>query len=147
MVFISSVLLTSSLSDAFRVNSKRPKNLFGVYVGVGIGERLGMSWRQDAKCPTCTCQSLSCVRLFVTPWTVARQAPLSMGFFQARILKCVAMPTFRESSQPRDQTWVSFVPSMEGEFFTTEPPVMFHKLRQTALFLPAPVPTYSSWFY
>ena len=25
-------------------------------------------------------KSLSCVRLFVTPWTVARQAPLSMGF-------------------------------------------------------------------
>ena len=25
-------------------------------------------------------QSLSCVRLFVTPWTVAYQAPLSMGF-------------------------------------------------------------------
>ena len=23
---------------------------------------------------------LSCVQLFVTPWTVARQAPLSMGF-------------------------------------------------------------------
>ena len=25
-------------------------------------------------------QSLSCVRLFVTPWTVAHQSPLSMGF-------------------------------------------------------------------
>ena len=25
-------------------------------------------------------QSLSCVQLFVTPWTVARQTPLSMGF-------------------------------------------------------------------
>ena len=25
-------------------------------------------------------QPLSCVRLFVIPWTVARQAPLSMGF-------------------------------------------------------------------
>ena len=24
----------------------------------------------------------SCVRLFVTPWTVARQTPLSMGFSQ-----------------------------------------------------------------
>ena len=24
--------------------------------------------------------SLSCVRLFATPWTVARQAPLSVGF-------------------------------------------------------------------
>ena len=26
------------------------------------------------------CQLLSCVRLFVTPWTVAHQAPLSVGF-------------------------------------------------------------------
>ena len=25
-------------------------------------------------------KSLSCVRLFATPWTVAYQAPLSMGF-------------------------------------------------------------------
>ena len=32
---------------------------------------------------TCACvcvYALSCVRLFVTPWTVALQAPLSMGF-------------------------------------------------------------------
>ena len=35
-------------------------------------------------------QSLSHVRLFVTPWTVARQAPLSMGILQARILEWVA---------------------------------------------------------
>ena len=27
-------------------------------------------------------------RLFVTPWTVAHQAPLSMGILQARILPC-----------------------------------------------------------
>ena len=25
-------------------------------------------------------KSLSCVRLFATPWTIAYQAPLSMGF-------------------------------------------------------------------
>ena len=31
------------------------------------------------------------VRLFVTAWTVARQAPLSMGFPQARILEWVAI--------------------------------------------------------
>ena len=30
----------------------------------------------------CVCvQSLSCVWLFATPWTIAHQAPLSMGFF------------------------------------------------------------------
>jgi len=43
-------------------------------------------------------QSLSRVRLFVTPWTVAHQAPLSMGILQARILEWVAMPSSRGSS-------------------------------------------------
>ena len=40
-------------------------------------------------------KSLSCARLFVIPWTVARQAPLSMGFFQARILEWIAIPFSR----------------------------------------------------
>ena len=35
----------------------------------------------------------SCVRLFATLWTVARQAPLSMEILQARILEWVAMPS------------------------------------------------------
>ena len=34
-------------------------------------------------------QLLSQVRLFETPWTVAHQAPLSMGIFQPRILEWV----------------------------------------------------------
>ena len=38
----------------------------------------------------------------VTPWTVALEAPLSMGILQARVLKWVAMPSSRGSSQPRD---------------------------------------------
>ena len=38
-------------------------------------------------------KSLSHVRLFVSPWTVASQAPLSMGFFQARILEWLAIST------------------------------------------------------
>ena len=29
----------------------------------------------------------------VTPWTVAHQAPLSMGILQGRILESVAMPS------------------------------------------------------
>ena len=48
-------------------------------------------------------------RLFATPGTVARQAPLSMGILQARILEWVAMPSSRESSQPRDRTQVSHI--------------------------------------
>ena len=65
---------------------------------------------------TCECAySLSRVRLFATPWTVARQAPLSMGILQARMLEQVTMCTSRGSSQPRDQTQVSCI---AGEFFT-----------------------------
>ena len=32
-------------------------------------------------------KSLSRVRLLVTPWSAAYQAPPSMGFFQARVLE------------------------------------------------------------
>ena len=51
-----------------------------------------------------------------TPWTVAFQAPLSMGILQARILEWVAMPSSRRSSQPRDRTQVSCI---AGRFFTS----------------------------
>ena len=40
-------------------------------------------------------------------WTVARQAPLSLGIFQARILEWVVMPSSGGSSLLRDQTQVS----------------------------------------
>ena len=47
---------------------------------------------------------LSGVWLFVTPWTITSQAPLSMVILQERILEWVAMPSSRGSSQPRDWT-------------------------------------------
>ena len=68
------------------------------------------SWPpQDATCPEnawkfiptdflVIVQSLSHVRLFVTPWTVAHQTPLSMGFLQARTVEWVAISSSRGSS-------------------------------------------------
>ena len=41
--------------------------------------------------------AFSCVQLYVTPWTVTCQAPLSMGL-QARILERVAISFSRGSS-------------------------------------------------
>ena len=61
------------------------------------------------------CFSVAKSCLFVTPWTVAHQAPLSVGILQARILQWVSMPFSRVSSQPRDQTQVSCI---AGGFFT-----------------------------
>ena len=48
----------------------------------------------------------------MTPWTVALQAPLSMGILQARIPEWVAMPSSRGSSQPRDWTQFSHIASV-----------------------------------
>ena len=44
---------------------------------------------------------------FVTPWTVACEASLSMGIPQAGIREWVGMPSSKGSSQPRDWTQVS----------------------------------------
>ena len=46
---------------------------------------------------------------FSTSWTVALQAPLSMGILQARILEWVAISFSRGSSQPRDRTSISCI--------------------------------------
>ena len=72
---------------------------------------------QDCKPTTlCCAYLLSHVQLFVTPWTIARQAPLSIGILQARILDWVAMPSSRGTSRPTNQTSVSCT---AGRFFTS----------------------------
>ena len=73
----------------------------------------------DVKGTFCTSvKLLSRVRLFVTLWMVAHQAPLSRGILQARTLEWVAMHFSWRSSQPRNPTCVSYV-SFIGGFFTT----------------------------
>ena len=43
-------------------------------------------------------QSLSRVRLFATPWTVAQQAPLSLGFFRQEYYNGLPFPSSRIQS-------------------------------------------------
>ena len=51
----------------------------------------------------CVCVLLHHEQLFATPWTVALQAPLSVGSLQARKLEWVATSSFGGSSRPRDR--------------------------------------------
>ena len=66
----------------------------------------------------CVCM-LSCVQLFVTPWTVAHQAPLSMEFSQQEYWSSLAFPT------PGDLPYLEIKPLsfgspvLAGRFFTT----------------------------
>ena len=48
------------------------------------------------------CQSLSCVWLFATPWTVAHQAPLSMEFSRQKYWSGLSLPS------PGDLTYPGF---------------------------------------
>ena len=47
------------------------------------------------------CESLSCVRLCVTPWTVAGQAPLSMGFPRQEYWSGLPFPSPEDLPDPR----------------------------------------------
>ena len=73
---------------------------------------------------TCT-QLLSHVQLFATPWTVAHQAPLSLGFPRQEYWSGLPFPS------PGDLPKPGIVPmsaELASGFFTTEPP---GKLRTT----------------
>ena len=65
------------------------------------------------------CCMLSHVQLFVTPWTVAHQAPLSTGFFRQEYSSGLPFPPPGDLPNPGLET-VS--PSLAGRFFTTVPP-------------------------
>ena len=49
------------------------------------------------------CLVTSHVQPFATPWTVAFQAPLSLGILQVRVLEWVAMPFSREMQLSQSQ--------------------------------------------
>ena len=60
----------------------------------------------------------SSVWLFATPWTVACQAPLSIGFSRQEYWSGLPCPPPGDLPDPRDRTCVSCT---AGGFFTTEP--------------------------
>ena len=62
---------------------------------------------------------LSHVPLFATPWTVARQAPVSMRILQARILEWVAVPFSRGFPNPGIEPRS---PALQVQSLPSEPP-------------------------
>ena len=65
---------------------------------------------------------LSCVRLFVTPWTVAHQAPLSVGFPKQESWSEWPFPPLGDLTDPGIELVSPESPVLAGRFFTTAPP-------------------------
>ena len=65
----------------------------------------------------------SCVQLFVTPWTVACQIPLSMGLSRQEYWNgSVDLGRFPFPGDLPDPGTEPKSPELAGRFFTTEPP-------------------------
>ena len=68
--------------------------------------------------------ALSCVWLFATPWTVAHQAPLSMGFSRPEDQSGLPFPTPGGLPDPGLEPTSLGSPGLAGRLFTTVPPGM-----------------------
>ena len=73
--------------------------------------------QHDTYLPGTMLSQLSHVQLFVTPWTVAHQAPLSMGFSRQEYWSGLPFPSPGDLPNPEIEPR-----SPVRRFFTTEPP-------------------------
>ena len=85
------------------------------------GQSLGDGEGQGslACCSPCACvlSSFSCVRLFVTPWTVGCQAPLSMGFSRQEYWSGLPFPSPGDLPDPGIEPASLMSPALVGGFF------------------------------
>ena len=65
---------------------------------------------------------LSHVQLFATPWTVACQAPLCMGFSRQEYWSGLPFPLPGDLPKPETEPTSLVSPALTGGFFTTVPP-------------------------
>ena len=64
-------------------------------------------------------ESLSCVQLFATPWTVAHQAPPSMGFSRQEYWTGLPFPSPGDLPDPGIEPTS---PTLQADALTSEPP-------------------------
>ena len=64
-------------------------------------------------------KSLSCVRLFVTPWTVAHQDPLSRGFSRQEYWSGMPFAPKEDLPDPQIKPASLVSPALAGRFFAT----------------------------
>ena len=64
-------------------------------------------------------KSLSRVRLFAIPWTVAHQAPLSMGFSRQEYWSGLPFPSPGDLPDPGIEPWS---PGLQAGVLLSEPP-------------------------
>ena len=67
----------------------------------------------------CMLSHFSCVRLFVTPWIIACEAPLSMGFSRQEYYSGLSCPPPGDLPDTGIEPVYLMSPALAGGFFTT----------------------------
>ena len=83
----------------------------------------------------CVLSCFSRVQLFATPWTVAHQAPLSMGFSRQEYWSGLPFPFPGDLPDPGIEPTSLMSPALVGRFFTTSAPWEAHPLLSSISFL------------
>ena len=79
-------------------------------------------WNSETPFKSSLCESLSHVQLFVTPWTVAHKAPLSMEFSSQDYCRGLPVPISGDLFDPEIEPMSLVSPALAGRFFTTASP-------------------------
>ena len=80
---------------------------------------VGYSLWGQKELDTTEVKSLTCVRLFATPWTVAHQAPPSMGFSRQEYWSGLPFPSPGDLPDPGIKPGS---PALQADVLTFEPP-------------------------
>ena len=103
------------------------------------------AFRKKNTCYLRASQSLSCAQLFVNPWTVACQTPLSMGFCRQEYWSGLPFPSPGGLPNPWTKHMFLKPPELGGRFFTTSTTcTVYGKYtlgRSNWIFLSLPFPT------
>ena len=98
--------------DGHNVLTWRYSDVFGLWINSNPTE----------SSPVLCCAVFRRVQLFATPWTVARQAPLSMGLPRREYWSGLPFSSLADLPHPGIKPPSLASPALAGRFFTTEPP-------------------------
>ena len=91
----------------------------GMYLKCSGIKKHSIIWHTFELWCVCVCQSLSCVWLFTTPWTVVRQAPLSMEFSRQQYWSGLLFPAPGDLPDPVIKPRS---PALQADSLQSEPP-------------------------
>ena len=102
-----------------QINREKLKNVKEEWTGSCMMQRLKSSCVCLCVCGCVCAQLFSHVRLYVTPWTVAHQAPLSMGLPKQEYWRGLPFPSPWDFPNPVTKPTLLASPILVARFFTT----------------------------